>query len=119
MHRSRFAGLIIDCKTDDLEAAADFWSAALGYSRKGKSEDDLYVGLNAPENEPYVEVQKVEHPSRVHLDIEADDIEAKATGSAWRAQDWRCEELVRNGSPIRATVLHSSAGEQRFFCNCK
>jgi len=37
MHRSRFAGLIIDCKTDDLEAAADFWSAALGYSRKGKS----------------------------------------------------------------------------------
>jgi len=77
MHRSRFAGLIIDCKTDDLEAAADFWSAALGYSRKGKSEDDLYVGLNAPENEPYVEVQKVEHPSRVHLDIEADDIEAE------------------------------------------
>ena len=77
MHRSRFAGLIIDCKTDDLEAAADFWSAALGYSRKGKSEDDLYVGLNTPENEPYVEVQKVDHPSRVHLDIEADDIEAE------------------------------------------
>ncbi len=39
MHRSRIAGLSIDCKTDDLEAAADFWSAALGYSRKGKSED--------------------------------------------------------------------------------
>jgi catechol 2,3-dioxygenase-like lactoylglutathione lyase family enzyme len=77
MHRSRFAGLIIDCKTDDLEAAADFWSAALGCSRKGKSEDDLYVGLNTPENEPYIEVQKVDHPSRVHLDIEADDIEAE------------------------------------------
>ncbi len=77
MHRSRIAGLSIDCKTDDLEAAADFWSAALGYSRKGKSEDDLYVGLNTPENEPYVEVQKVDHESRVHLDIETDDIEAE------------------------------------------
>lgn len=77
MHRSRFAGLIIDCKTDDLEAAADFWSAALGYSRKGKSEDDLYAELITPENDPYIEVQKVDHPSRVHLDIEADDIEAE------------------------------------------
>ncbi len=77
MHRSRFAGFIIDCQTDDLEAAADFWSAALGYSRQGKSEDNLYVGLNTPENEPYVEVQRVDHESRVHLDIEADDIEAE------------------------------------------
>ena len=77
MHRSRFAGFIIDCKTDDLEAAADFWSAALGYSRQAESEDDLYVGLNTPENEPYAEVQKVDHPSRVHLDIETDDIEAE------------------------------------------
>jgi catechol 2,3-dioxygenase-like lactoylglutathione lyase family enzyme len=77
MHRSRFAGLIIDCKTEDLEAAADFWSAALGYPRQRESESDLYVGLNTPENEPYIEVQKVDHPSRVHLDIEADDIEAE------------------------------------------
>ena len=77
MHRSQFAGLIIDCKTDDLEAAADFWSAALGYSRKKEPEDGLYAGLITPENEPYVEVQKVDHPSRVHLDIEADDIEAE------------------------------------------
>ena len=34
MHRSKLAGFIIDCDTDDLEAAADFWSAALGYPRK-------------------------------------------------------------------------------------
>ena len=77
MHRSRFAGLIIDCNTDDLEAAADFWSAALGYSRQAVSENDLYVGLNTPENDPYFIIQKVEHSSRVHLDIEADDIEAE------------------------------------------
>jgi predicted enzyme related to lactoylglutathione lyase len=76
MHRSRFAGLIIDCKTDDLDAAADFWSAALGWERK-PPEGDLYVGLVAPQREPYIEVQKVDHPSRVHLDIESDDIDAE------------------------------------------
>ncbi len=31
MHRSQLAGFIIDCKTDDLPAAAAFWSAALGF----------------------------------------------------------------------------------------
>jgi catechol 2,3-dioxygenase-like lactoylglutathione lyase family enzyme len=77
MHRSRFVGLIIDCKTDDLDAVADFWSAALGYPRQRESENDLYVGLNTPKNDPYIEVQKVDHPSRVHLDIETDDIEAE------------------------------------------
>jgi hypothetical protein len=27
MHKSKLAGFIIDCQTDDLERAADFWSA--------------------------------------------------------------------------------------------
>ena len=77
MHRSRFGGFVIDCDTDDLEAAADFWSSALGYPRKGPSDDGLYAGLVTPDRDPDVEVQKVDHPSRVHLDIESDDIEAE------------------------------------------
>ncbi len=78
MHHSRFAGLIIDCQTDNLNAAADFWSAALGYPRKETDNVQLYASLSAPDNEPYVEVQKVAHASRVHIDIEADDIDAEA-----------------------------------------
>lgn len=31
-HRSRLAGFIIDCRTEDLPSAARFWSAALGCS---------------------------------------------------------------------------------------
>ena len=79
MHRSRFAGIIIDCDTDDLDVAADFWSAALGYPRKPSDDEegDLYRTLQPPERETYVEVQKVDHQSRVHLDIESDDIEAE------------------------------------------
>ncbi len=30
MHRSKLAGFIIDCQTDDLRAAATFWGGALG-----------------------------------------------------------------------------------------
>jgi hypothetical protein len=77
MHRSRFAGIIIDCETDDLNAAAEFWSAALGYPQKEDDSDDLYQSLQPHERETYVEIQKVSHASRVHLDIESDDIEAE------------------------------------------
>ena len=80
MHRSRLAGFIIDCKTDDLEGAAQFWSAALGYELKPKSEETspLYRCMLTDELGLHVEVQKVEHDSRVHLDIETDDVEAEA-----------------------------------------
>jgi catechol 2,3-dioxygenase-like lactoylglutathione lyase family enzyme len=76
VHRSRLAGLSIDCRTDDLDAAADFWSAALGRPRQ-RDEDGRYVVLSTPEREPHVEVQKVDHDSRVHLDIESDDVDAE------------------------------------------
>jgi predicted enzyme related to lactoylglutathione lyase len=80
MHRSRLAGFIIDCKTDNLERAAQFWSAALGYELKPRSEETspLYRGILSDELGLHVEVQQVEHESRVHLDIETDDIEAEA-----------------------------------------
>ncbi|MDQ3205282.1 MAG: VOC family protein [Pseudomonadota bacterium] len=78
-HRSRLAGFIIDSH-GALDEGAAFWSRALGlpvadpdaggtgrYARLGEAPG----GLN-------VEIQAVEHPSRVHLDIETDDIEAEA-----------------------------------------
>lgn len=77
MHRSRFGGIIIDCQTDDLDGAAEFWSAALGYPCKEEGGDDLYKTLQPHARDTYVEVQKVRHESRVHLDIETDDIEAE------------------------------------------
>ena len=80
MHRSRLAGLLIDCETDDLDAAAAFWGKALGAPPKSAAniEESPYVELVMPAGENYVEVQAVKHPSRVHIDIESDDIEAEA-----------------------------------------
>ena len=79
MHKSRLAAFSIDCDTDDLGAAADFWSKALGVPPKARSSvaDSNYVTLDMPPDEPHIEVQKVNHPSRVHLDIESDDVEAE------------------------------------------
>ena len=79
MHKSRLGGLIIDCRTEDLEAAAEFWSQALGCPLKRHSDppEGNYIGLETAPNELDLEVQKVEHPSRVHIDIETDDLEAE------------------------------------------
>src|SRR5579863_123863 len=79
MHKSRLAGFIIDCCTSDLEAAVRFWSEALGLGVRptaGPAESKYRTLATAPD-EVHLEVQQVEHASRVHLDIEADDIEAE------------------------------------------
>jgi predicted enzyme related to lactoylglutathione lyase len=80
-HRSRLAGFIIDCNTDDLDAAADFWSRALGCSIADRVAGDgtaQYQMFGDTPGELHIEVQKVDHPSRVHIDIEADDVDAEA-----------------------------------------
>ncbi len=80
MHKSRLAGFIIDCKTDDLKSAAKFWSAALGLEMQGlgAEEGENYVRLVETDERYHLEVQSVDHESRVHLDIESDDLEAEA-----------------------------------------
>jgi hypothetical protein len=76
MHRSRLAGFIIDCKDADLDSAGRFWSGALGMRNMGK-EGEAYVGLDATARDVVIEVQRVGHESRLHLDIETDDIPAE------------------------------------------
>jgi predicted enzyme related to lactoylglutathione lyase len=76
MHRSRLAGFIIDCENADLPRAGSFWSAALGMPTK--AEEGNYIVLDATARDLSIEVQTVKHPSRLHLDIESDDVEAEA-----------------------------------------
>jgi len=79
MHRSRINGLLIDCKTEDIDAAARFWAEALGrpVDPDHPGSHGNYRMLETPPNELSVQIQRVEHESRVHIDIETDDIPAE------------------------------------------
>src|SRR5262245_61818544 len=107
MHKSRFAGLIVDCNTDNLAAAANFWSAALGMKiETEQSTPDQYLTLDGSRRDMHVEVQRVSHPSRVHLDIESDDIEAEVA---------RLEKLgAKRIEKIRTWVVMEAPTGQRF-----
>ncbi len=107
MHKSRLGALVIDCETDDLEAAARFWSAALGGTAVAHDREERYVDVRGDPAEPRVILQRVEHPSRVHIDIETDDIAAEVV------------RLERLGAAVvevmeRWTVMQAPSGHR--FC---
>jgi predicted enzyme related to lactoylglutathione lyase len=78
MHKSRLLGFVIDCRTDDLESAAGFWGAALGMEvRPLPGQEGQYLHLVDPSGQLDIDVQAVSHPSRVHLDLVTDDVEAE------------------------------------------
>lgn len=79
MHYSRLCALLIDCNTSDIDKAARFWAEALGrpVDPNHPGTRGNYRMLATPEDEPIVQIQRVEHESRVHIDIETDDIPAE------------------------------------------
>lgn len=105
MHRSRLAGFIVDCQDADLDTAATFWSAALGMAKLEK-EGGVYLRLDGAARGLVVEVQTVAHPSRVHLDIESDDVEAEVA---------RLEALgARRLANVKTWVVLEAPTGQRF-----
>jgi hypothetical protein len=79
MHHSRLCTIVIDCHVDELAPVTDFWSRALGkpIASVDQDGDGKYAELQTAADEPIILLQKVDHPSRVHLDIETDDLEAE------------------------------------------
>lgn len=76
MHRSRLCAVLIDCNTTDIDEAARFWAEALGrpVDLEHAGSRGNYRMLETPPDEPIVQIQREEHESRVHIDIETDDI---------------------------------------------
>lgn len=77
MHKSRLGTVIIDCQTDNLAREAEFWSKALGGTATPAGAEGRYIDLRTDSTEPQVILQRVEHPSWIHIDIETDDIAAE------------------------------------------
>jgi hypothetical protein len=94
MHHSRFSSVIIDCRTPDLAGAASFWSQALGRPAVVSPANPTYVALAMRAGEVICQVQSVAHESRVHLDLETDDVDAEVA------------RLVRLGA--RAALRHET-----------
>ena len=108
MHKSQLAGFIIDCRTGDLGQAAEFWSAALGMTAitDPGSDNSNYRRLESQPDDLVIEVQKVDHDSRVHLDIETDNIDAEVK---------RLEKLgARRVACIKGWVVMEAPTGQRF-----
>src|SRR5688572_11886199 len=81
MHYSRLCAVLIDCNTSDIDEAARFWSEALGRAVDASHPGSRgnYRMLETPPDEPIVQIQRVGHESRVHIDIETDDIPAEVS----------------------------------------
>lgn len=79
MHKSRLTGFVIDCEGGDLDEHARFWAAALGKEvEPADPSSPTYRALVVRPDEPQMMLQRVDHPSRVHLDIESEDVDAEA-----------------------------------------
>ncbi|KLI99460.1 VOC family protein [Luteimonas sp. FCS-9] len=79
-HRSRLSTFVLDCEVDDLAPHVEFWSRALGkpVAVADQDGDGRYAELRTASDEPILLLQKVDHASRIHLDIESDDVDAEA-----------------------------------------
>jgi len=79
MHRSRLSAFVLDCRVEDLKLAAEFWSEALGRNIASFDQDGdgKYAELKTDTDEPFLLLQRVDHHSHIHLDIETDDIDAE------------------------------------------
>ena len=108
MHRSRLCAVLIDCNTADVDEAARFWAAALGrpLDLDHPASRGDYRMLETPPDEPIVEIQRVEHESRVHIDIETDNIPAEVA---------RLEKLgARVAERLERWVVMQAPTGQRF-----
>jgi predicted enzyme related to lactoylglutathione lyase len=108
MHKSQLGGIIIDCQTEDLDQATEFWSQALGFESEvfERPVESNYRGLKTQPDEMHIEVQQVKHPSRIHIDIETDDFEAEVA----RLEKLGAKEISR----IRSWVVMEAPTGQRF-----
>ena len=75
MHRSRLRR--VNRLQDSIDEAVRFWGEALGRSVDKDPTRAATISTLMTSDEPIVEIQRVDHESRVHQDIETDDIPAE------------------------------------------
>jgi predicted enzyme related to lactoylglutathione lyase len=108
--------IVLDCANP--ERLAEFWAKALGYSVRGFAEQ--WGMLQGPRPEDVFLLQRVDEPkagkNRMHIDVTAQDIEAKASElEAIGARRLTPEPLHQ----FRSEWIVMADPEGNEFCVCK
>ena len=78
MHRSKLSAILIDCDERTIGAGTRFWSQALGMPEvRSTDPGSTYINLQGSVDSISVGMQRIGSASRVHLDIESDEVEAE------------------------------------------
>jgi hypothetical protein len=77
MHRSRLVGILIDTPAAQVDAAVNFWSAALGAQPYPAPGEEQFTALIGGAPGLFTVVQAVDDAPRYHVDIETDDLAAE------------------------------------------
>jgi predicted enzyme related to lactoylglutathione lyase len=116
VHRSRLSTILID--TPDADAAAGFWSAALGVPARPVEGEEQYTSLPGALPGLVTAVQRLdEGEPRIHMDIETDDLDAEtarlqALGAVEVSRWLDCRTLrVPGGHLVCVIPLHSDREE--------
>ena len=109
-------GLVLDCR--DPRALAEFWAAALDYVSVGDAGSYTALFPNGRPG-PKLLLQQVPEPkqvkNRMHLDIEAPDIDAEAARlEALGATRVRADRIAEHGT----TWILMADPEGNVFCVC-
>jgi hypothetical protein len=113
MHRSRVYAILIDTPEAEAARAASFWSAALGVPAQPVPSEPQFTVLQEALPGLVTAIQAVDDAPRLHLDIEADDVEAETTRllalGATQISKWlECRVLRAPGGHLNCVLpVHS------------
>lgn len=116
MHRSRVYAILIDAPEAEADAAAAFWSAALGVPAQRFPAEPQFITLHEALPGLVTAVQAVDDAPRIHLDIETDDVDAEtarllALGATQISQWQECRILRVPGGHLVCVLPVESAPE--------
>jgi len=103
-------------RVDDLERQAEFWAAALDYSRREDGSDDFVLLSPRDGVGPNVSLDRVHStvqvPPRIHLDLHADD----QAGEIERLKALGATEVHWDKRPLDADYVILADPEGNRFC---
>ena len=102
--------LFLDTPADSFDDAVRFWSAVTGWPPSApRGEEGQFLTLVPPAGSPYVKLQAVDGPARVHLDLDSHDRPAAVTRSMelGAAHAWTYEDVPVMRSPGGLLFCHT------------